>query len=344
MENEWKPFDLNEAPPMQFSPENIDHCASQTSSSNPGYVVDSNQHTSSSRSKEFREDDAAIQIVYDASGNPFNLYDWSFLRVDPAHKETAAIQEEFLQFLKLHYPQRRVDPEGFFFIERRNAVAFMKNFRGMGLNSKFNKPLDFDFSYRSARYYAILLRISDNKINLKRYSKFSHEIVEAWMERVERKYQLSRQPQGTEKINDFKKFIQDITKVTHLLLVIVLSFFKEHEHKFLTVNEVNNHLNFIKQLWVRLEEGKLEVREAWEKQVQAILTFRPDAPTKKERDQYSLCWRFVKYWLKENNMQLTKMKKDITHQDTMVRVINKMIFFSNHKTMYEKKKSNEEEG
>jgi hypothetical protein len=254
----------------------------------------------------------------------FNRDDWSFLRVKPGCKEDAKCQKEFLEFL--HSNKTKKPAKGHFFIELniRKAGKFMRNFKGKHIPSIFHKTLEYSADVRNAQYYKILLEISDSKINLGKYPIF-FELKEAMATKIESTHQGIEE----EKKKSLIELIDNVTKVTQLLMISVLSFYGKHEQEF--KNEVKDHLSFIKQLWFRLERG--EVQAAWEQKAHDYLKFRTNIPRSRTADRFGLSWNFVNHWIEKNKLHLTKMKAENFHRDTVVEIVNKLIFYSNHKTI-----------
>jgi hypothetical protein len=331
MESKWKqvpqrctPIDLNELPPAELSPENLGCSDGQTSfSAAMNYYVDPNQKTINPDKYPVSEG--------------FKIDDWSFLREHPEDTEVAEMQKGFLEFLKGCTVGSPTDEESVFFIQSNWVahVQFMRNFKGKQPDPKYAIPQGKSSDYRYIRYYEILLRISNNNIKLGRNEIFSEEIVRAMMKRVKRNCQFVNDPsEVTEKMKKIKELVEEVTKVTHLMMVVVCSIYKEHEKDFLTVNEVTNHLNFMKELWFCLEEGRFEEgANTWKNKVHNILNFKSNNQSTRKIERYSLCRNFLRYWIGENEMHVKIGNEETNYQNTLTELINKMIYFSNYKTM-----------
>ncbi|PLW08547.1 hypothetical protein PCASD_26470 [Puccinia coronata f. sp. avenae] len=230
-----------------------------------------------------------------------------------------------------HHDEKVKKP--FFFIDREHAVSFVSNFKGKKVTSSFNQELAGSPETRNARYYEILARISKERIHLEKYEFYSKDIVDAMMKKVDKNFQ--NEPEFTGETTRVKDLIENVTKATHLLIVVVLSLFNGHKGDFLKIDEVKQHMNFIKGLWFRLEEGKFEKPpESWEKKVNAILNCKPRSVEliKGRKEKYALCLNFLHYWLEKTGMHVQQDGK-ISHADTLVEIINKLIYFSNSKVM-----------
>jgi hypothetical protein len=141
------------------------------------------------------------------------------------------------------------------------------------------------------------------------------------------------------RIWQIRSLITNVTKVTHLLMISVLSLFKEHKEGELTLTEdaIKEKLKFIQGLWVRLEEGKFQNKgDGWEKIVYNLLNAQKETRMMVKREKYTLCWNFVNTWLEENNMQLKKISREPTHSNTVTEIINKLILFSNFEIVSKK--------
>jgi hypothetical protein len=359
-----RPFDLNKVPPPEIEPEEslVGYFASSatsssmhyrnspypifepTSSSSGNYVDKPYEHNrfpisspgkriatvSDQRSRSKRPGEGEL-ITNKDTGEHFNVHNWDFLRHTSRDEETAEYQKEFLQFLKGCKGDR--DTEGVFFIQRDQALDFMRLYSGERLDPKFSIPDQVSYDFRLNQSYEILLQISDKKINLESNEKFSKGIMAAMKKKIGENSFVAKS--ATEKRQaKVENFVKHFTKVTHLLMIVVLSIYREHEQEFLTVNEVEEHMNSIKDLWFRLEEGKVKPKEDgndWGEQVHDILRFNHKALPPVGRKRFHLVQKFLRYWLEEKDMQLKKDK--VIHADTMTEIINKMIFFSNYKHM-----------
>jgi hypothetical protein len=139
-------------------------------------------------------------------------------------------------------------------------------------------------------------------------------------------------------LGDIKEFIVEVTKITHLLIISVLLFYKEHKQDVLTLNEIEKPLEYIKHVFFQLEAGIfLKKRENWEDKVHKLLKFQPFTQTKstgwyhKVKDNYQVCWRIVQHWIEYNNMQLLRKNGKNLYDNILTEVINKIIYFSNKK-------------
>jgi hypothetical protein len=317
----------------------------QTSSPGKRIPTDPNKSSTSKRPKEGKLSGHLDPVVGDKNKEQvdhleiskknrfFNVNDWSFLRIDPKDEVTAQRQNKFLRFL--HESKSDKAMEGFFFIEKTKANSFMKRYRDLRRYSAFTIPPEIKSDYKNIQSYEILRQISDKTFDLDSNIFFSQEIMRPMKERIQENYRVAKNKtpsDDTKKTKNMEELVERVTKVTHLLMIAVLSLYKEHKKNFVAEDEVVKQLNFIKQLWFRLEEGTFEEENGWKREHHKILKFQSKKKTPDRGDRYTLSWKFVNSWLEENGMALNKRGQGF-HTDTLTEIINKIIFFSNYQHM-----------
>jgi hypothetical protein len=170
--------------------------------------------------------------------------------------------------------QRKKDKEYSFSFPRDRADQFLTVFfqRSRKL-AEF--PLDEEAAeqLRNSHFYEILLGISNDKIDLGSYATFSEGIVNELIVKVRKKLKATKTSPRvlSNRVQAIQKFIEDITKISHILIDIVLSIYKEHDQDLLTEKKVPVILNFLRELWLRLEQGIRFGGECWEIQVHKVL-------------------------------------------------------------------------
>jgi hypothetical protein len=272
--------------------------------------------------------------LYRAPGaEPFDLYDWKFLR-ENEDADTVTKHNGFLALLKKC--QRTKTKESFFYVPKARAAPFMKKFTAESrLEGSYKLPTGSP-DVRYVRYYEILLQISNNRIGLGEHSPFSIKIMKAMRERFPKKFEIAHGWSGdAQQWKSVEEFVEEVTKVTHLMMLMTLSLFKEHEHQFLTVHEVDNQLNFIKELWFRLEEGQfVEGRTTWESKVSDVLNFKAkDSQATSKAWRYGLCHNILRDWMEKNNLSIKDIDRNTIHEVTFAEILNKMIHFGNYKAV-----------
>jgi hypothetical protein len=97
--------------------------------------------------------------------------------------------------------------------------------------------------------------------------------VDGMIERVEKQLHVNNIPlsEMSNQIQSIKEFMEDVTKITHLLMIIVLSLYRMHKQDVLTVNGVEETLQFLKKIWFWLEESEFEDKRSWQMQVHKLL-------------------------------------------------------------------------
>jgi hypothetical protein len=274
------------------------------------------------------------------SAEDLNVYDWGFLRENLKNKkeaeEAAELQNGFFDFLK--ECKMKQDTKPYFYIEKDEAAYFMRKFTEKRLmDTTFAIKSDRAHQYRNARYNEILVRISDSRIGLGTRSLFFvDEIMGPMKQHVGDNYRLvyGKLPSKTPaKVTSAEKYVEEITKVTHLMMVIVRSLYHLHEKNYLTVNEVNGDLNFIKQTWFRIEEGIFDPEDAvWQRKAHLILKFQSkDRQAGSQAGKYALCHNILRRWMDQNGLQIKDRNKETW--ETLIEIMNKMIYFGNIKAV-----------
>ncbi|PLW34847.1 hypothetical protein PCASD_15079 [Puccinia coronata f. sp. avenae] len=165
------------------------------------------------------------------SAEDLNVYDWGFLRENLKNKkeaeEAAELQNGFFDFLK--ECKMKQDRKPYFYIEKDEAAYFMRKFTEKRLmDTTFAIKSDRAHQYRNARYNEILVRISDSRIGLGTRSLFFvDEIMGPMKQHVGDNYRLvyGKLPSKTPaKVTSAEKYVEEITKVTHLMMVIKMLF------------------------------------------------------------------------------------------------------------------------
>jgi uncharacterized protein YjgD (DUF1641 family) len=242
---------------------------------------------------DLNNDPIRLTLIHNHTNNPFEVHNWSFLRADPVHRKSTEDQEKFLQFLNQYHHNGKVK-KPFFFIDLEHAVSFMSNFKGKKVISSFNQELAASPKTRNAQYCEILALILKERIHLEKYEFYSKDIVDAMMKKVDENFQNTPEFKGeTMRVKDL---IENVTKATHL----------------------------------KFEKPP----ESWEKKVNYILNCKPRSVEliKGRKEKYALCLNFLHYWLEKTGMHVQQDGK-ISHADTLVEIINKLIYFSNSKVM-----------
>ncbi|PLW20982.1 hypothetical protein PCANC_09505 [Puccinia coronata f. sp. avenae] len=334
------PTELNKQPEMEVPPEHLGDLDHQTSpvseacdtSGNLGHTL-GNEKENHLDDDDDDDDDDASRPIRDKTGKPFEVYDWSFLREDPENKKTAQNQRKFLRYL--NKCQRKKDKKYGFSISRDQAAPFLTDF-----SRRYKKLHEFSFDVeaveqvRNSHFYDILLGISNRRIDLGRYQTFSREIVGKLIRRVRKHLQAANISfiVLSKRVKLIKKFIADVTKISHILIVIVLSLYKEHEQDVLTERQVQEILDFLRDLWFRLERQSAFEGENWAMRVHKTLKadgrFGLKLAGKKEA-RYRLCRNFVNCWIKHKNMDVKTEDGKMVHEGTFIHLIHKILYFSN---------------
>jgi hypothetical protein len=187
------------------------------------------------------------------------------------------------------------------------------------------------------------LKILDDKINLGGSEFFSKEIVEVMNRKFESSFIISAincQPSVSRiTLKNTKVMVEEVTKITQLLMVVVHTLFKEHKKDVSNVNDIEKDLKFIRVLWIKIESGifKSKSEQNWEDNIHNILKLRkPDTSSSStsvvnQGYRFRICFSFLHYWMEENGHPLkikTELKKSYVANFT--EVIFKSIYSSNY--------------
>lgn len=148
--------------------------------------------------------------------------------------------------------------------------------------------------------------------------------------------------QVSKEIETIKEFLADTTKISLLLIVIVRSIFREHEQDVLTEREVQEILDFLRDMWFRLEEdqeggggggSKGKMSASWKRQVHKALNAKHSRRGYKFAGQrearYRICHNFLNHYMGERHMHITDKHGKIVHRRTLIHLIHKLLYFSN---------------
>jgi hypothetical protein len=270
---------------------------------------------------------------------PLNVRDWNFLKEgSEGEMEDEDYIGEYFKFLK--NCKGEAETGSSFFITKDQAIKFQTTF--------LSRREDFEFHHIAStinqqslqtQLYSTLLRISDDKINLGRYPIFTNEILAAMKQKLESKLNSMKNPppEHQPSIKTLMKFVEDVTKVTHLQIVAYMTLFKEHEEEYLTESQVEQTLTFLKALWLHLcDFGQFKQEKAWAVQVHKLLNFSSanevtsELPKFKNR-MYLLCWNLVSgFWVEHTKRPFISPDGRLRKFEA-ARVIDKIIFYSNPK-------------
>ncbi|KNE96689.1 hypothetical protein PSTG_10092 [Puccinia striiformis f. sp. tritici PST-78] len=265
----------------------------------------------------------------------FNVYNWDFIRGDTGGRTPDYYQNKLFQFLN----SCRVDPDlkQPFFLERDQTGSFLGQLMGRGRRELRISDVKSQ-NWRKQPLLETCLSISDNKINLNGYSIFSKELLGGMMERLKVNEEKHEELVVKIQVDTVLEFVENVTKVAHLLTIVYLSVFKEHESEILRVDQVEHTLEFLTKLWLDIEEGKIQ--SEWAKKLTKILNFQKgdtnvyNMVTKKALGQ-TVASHFLKYWLVSTRGSLPggNHHQPAENHPGILELINKIIFYSNYKSI-----------
>ncbi|KNZ56236.1 hypothetical protein VP01_245g5 [Puccinia sorghi] len=305
-------------------------------SSKPGYVLLTEKNPTREEIRKLKEKEVAVLSGLETkkeAGILFHVYDWNFLREYPERGKPDDDQHQFLRHL--NRCKGESDVESFFFIQRDRASKFMYHFLSRKRLFEFNFPPNIPKGRRLGMLFETLVRLSDKKINLDSNHYFENQIIGGMRERLAANFENTQNP-SSPNIKTIMRFVQDVTKVTQLLIVAHLSLFKEHEQQVLTSEEVEKHLEFLKNLWFQIDEGTPQMQKRdWAMKAHKVFRFQDQANhfcfmvTRKDRN-YSFCWNLVNHWREKTERSLGGFSGEEILPSKFQELFNKLIFFSNH--------------
>ncbi|POV94372.1 hypothetical protein PSHT_16258, partial [Puccinia striiformis] len=271
----------------------------------------------------------------------FNVYNWDFIRADVGGRTPDIHQAELFQFLNGYKDEP--DLENPFFLERdqKTSKFLSKFFVNSRRDLKVLEVIKPDC--RQRQLFKTCLKISNSKINLDGYSSFQGGMND----RLEANYKNRGDLATRIKTKTALKYVMNVTKVTHLLIIIYLSLFKEHESEVLKVHQVENTLMSLTQMWWDLEEEiKPEILKlGWTEDVTKILNFQEGKPwlyykATSTAALYSTASNLLDYWVVQTGKPLIRstskprlaksIKRPAKNHQGIIALINKIIFYSNY--------------
>ncbi|KAA1113026.1 hypothetical protein PGT21_018958 [Puccinia graminis f. sp. tritici] len=137
------------------------------------------------------------------------------------------------------------------------------------------------------------------------------------------------------------QFVENVTKTTHLLIIIYLALFKEHqaagEEAVLRVEESEKILRFIGQLWQDIADNSPGLPQTkWTAKLSELFQFQnkrsraASVMTNRKKPMYILCCHLLHYWIDKNGKAFKNCKNIDKYNGTLVELINKLVFYSNY--------------
>jgi hypothetical protein len=230
------------------------------------------------------------------------------LRDNTKSKISEEKQKKFLRFLNTCKVEKNMD--GNFFIPKNQAAMFLSQYSFYAhSNSDFFLPRGRKKRIKTSIYYGILLRISEKEIDLGSDEIYSKGIMERMCQKLVKNFITRNIPLSeTNKLQTTTEFIEDVTKITQLLLVVAHSLFRDDEQDPLRRSDFEQDVKFLKTLWFDLEAGKFEKKEgSWEMEIHRILNLQTDDNTSckwvgKREDRHSFSFKILNYWIAQNGI------------------------------------------
>ncbi|POW07891.1 hypothetical protein PSTT_07936, partial [Puccinia striiformis] len=237
-----------------------------------------------------------------------DMYDWNWIIVDPSAEKASETQKKpgelnnSQNVFKCLNSLRREPLSGrIFWIPEGDEHAYLQDFHGQrGNNDMMYPPVsDFTPSQRQSGIMYVIKRIADGKLDLG-----SH----------------------------MDSFADKIAKVSTTLSVFYLSLFGRHEGGRLNKQHISDFMSFIKDIYNQCQNDQahlLTCQEDFAKKWHTLMNL--GGTISSASNDLALAWRTVEYWLDKTG-QRSRFMIGNYHPDA-VEIINKIIFWSNYKTI-----------
>ncbi|KAA1082915.1 hypothetical protein PGT21_020247 [Puccinia graminis f. sp. tritici] len=273
----------------------------------------------------------------------FDAYDWDFLRYQGSKDVFSDLNrpqfshdfslKEMLENLNF---QKSGD---FYFIPTSKMPDVVQKYT----KKKHQFRRKIKTSLRPKILCEIVLKISNEKLDLDKYSTFSNGLMRNLRLSIESRNNMNRLKKersvSGSKISSITNFVSNITKISTFLIIVRLSLLKEHKEGKLNNKIVEGILSFMKKFWDELMEngdGKLTNKFDWAKNISALLHLQKiDKDHNKTRINERAKWyhisnNLVEYWAQENKRagyKFTSLEQNNRQQ--LIEIINTMIIHSN---------------
>jgi hypothetical protein len=277
------------------------------------------------------------------NGILFKINDWKFITEDRQNRmDKNDYQAKFFQFLnnlQEHQEENVHNSSSPFFIKRDQAMGFLKKY----LSSRAEFAEDDSGMKKDQKKELVmrtLLEISDNKINLAGNRFYLDELMGRMKKRLKVKYDSCLDPIQVPRPSTIIQFVENVTKTTHLLIIIYLALFKEHqagEEGVLRVEESEKILRFIDQLWQDIAEHRPGLPQTkWIDKLSELFQFQnkrtmaASVMTHRKKPMYILCCHVLHHWIEQSGKAFTNCRLKVKYDGTVVELINKLVFYSNY--------------
>ncbi|KAH9447496.1 hypothetical protein Pst134EB_033064 [Puccinia striiformis f. sp. tritici] len=275
-----------------------------------------------------------------------DVYDWSFVRGETEKQSSgdgtgvatleSCKSNEFFELINTwKEPEKQ---ESFFWISREQAHDMLGKCFGTR-TAGFSFPDErLSPDRRKAALWDTVLSLSNTKINLDQYQFASQDILLKIEQTLKSKLPKILNQRGNHAVKRAMVHINNVTKVTQFLITIYLSLFKEHHESKLTVEAIESNVDFIRKLWFDIQMGEDDLFGVypWARLPKQLFHLdesnRWTHKAKFQRSQlYRVACNFFHAWVDEYEKTLT-LKPDY-YRLSLQEMINKIIFFSNYKSI-----------
>ncbi|KAH9465763.1 hypothetical protein Pst134EA_013630 [Puccinia striiformis f. sp. tritici] len=276
-----------------------------------------------------------------------NLHDWNFVRGSPrdymnthsdVHNDMTFLQnhelEEFFKEIKFSKWDNR-----FFYIRRKEFNTVMTQFQKKRHRHYSKIPVKLKTRIVSD----IVLQLSEEKLGLDDNQKFSNLIAHLASRTVTRNESTNLAHTATKQsphsILRTIEYFNDVNKITIFLILIHLSIFHEHDGEELTAKVIEKLINFLENLWNRIEgpDQKFLNKHPWAEKNSLFFSLESDLSMSQIKQligvpgkRYHMAWNFVEQWAEDNGKSLKwgiRTKK--TDQRPFVELVNYILLYSN---------------
>ncbi|KAI9605657.1 hypothetical protein H4Q26_004022 [Puccinia striiformis f. sp. tritici PST-130] len=214
----------------------------------------------------------------------FSLYNWDYVKENPEkytdrpHENTSPNHQQDL-FRTLRLWTHEINSDEFFSVEKKDAIRFMTEYKALRWRCLYPAVEDHDVARvldaRSTELMYLILRMANNKLEIETYPAFKKTIAHFTQRLHSKKRVISKKKyKKTKNVSDAKietiiSYISDVNKIAPFLILISMSFFRQHDREILTSDAINNILTFMGDLWIKIANCQAPVNKRqypWAKQ------------------------------------------------------------------------------
>ncbi|KAI7956084.1 hypothetical protein MJO29_007483, partial [Puccinia striiformis f. sp. tritici] len=251
-----------------------------------------------------------------------NLHSWNFVSEPPtsrhsvnSHGDSTFLQNHELEqfFEEIHFSKW---DDQFFYIRRKDLNTVMIQFQ----KQRYRHYSKIPVSIKTRIVCDLVLKLAKERLGLDDNPKFSNLIGHLASRVVTRNESTHcANKQSPQVIVRTIEYFNNVNQITIFLILIHLSIFHEHEEEELNDKFIEELINFLENLWNRIEEPdqKFLNKHTWAEK--NSLFFSPESDLSLDQrkkllyvqaHKYHMAWNFVEQWAEENGKSLKWGRKN----------------------------------